>query len=157
MQQQMESRDEETLELKETYSSLQQEVDIKTKKLKKVKASTLGRWRPPLHLTLKAFFVIGLQSDCTWPHIYIFTRGIIGMLSTLRSDCYAIALFPTLYNVTFSFSSVRQFFTTMFLHKAPPSNANWPVIMWYLQVLPRVPARDAWYYWYVVGIGRYWL
>lgn len=37
IQQQMESRDEETLELKETYSSLQQEVDIKTKKLKKVK------------------------------------------------------------------------------------------------------------------------
>lgn len=32
----MESRDEETLELKETYTSLQQEVDIKTKKLKKV-------------------------------------------------------------------------------------------------------------------------
>lgn len=32
----MESRDEETLELKETYSSLQQEVDVKTKKLKKV-------------------------------------------------------------------------------------------------------------------------
>lgn len=37
IQQQMESRDEETLELKETYSSLQQEVDIKTKKLKKVR------------------------------------------------------------------------------------------------------------------------
>lgn len=37
MQQQMESRDEETLELKETYTSLQQEVDIKTKKLKKVR------------------------------------------------------------------------------------------------------------------------
>nr|XP_019963940.1 PREDICTED: kinesin-like protein KIF3B [Paralichthys olivaceus] len=36
MQQQMESRDEETLELKETYTSLQQEVDIKTKKLKKL-------------------------------------------------------------------------------------------------------------------------
>lgn len=36
MQQQMESRDEETLELKETYSSKQQEVDIKTKKLKKL-------------------------------------------------------------------------------------------------------------------------
>lgn len=36
MQQEMECRDEETLELKETYSSLQQEVDIKTKKLKKV-------------------------------------------------------------------------------------------------------------------------
>lgn len=32
----MESRDEETLELRETYTSLQQEVDIKTKKLKKV-------------------------------------------------------------------------------------------------------------------------
>uniref|UniRef100_A0A8C5PVY2 Kinesin-like protein n=1 Tax=Leptobrachium leishanense TaxID=445787 RepID=A0A8C5PVY2_9ANUR len=36
MQQEMESRDEETLELKETYSSKQQEVDIKTKKLKKL-------------------------------------------------------------------------------------------------------------------------
>ncbi|XP_067095492.1 kinesin-like protein KIF3B isoform X1 [Osmerus mordax] len=36
MQQQVECRDEETLELKETYSSLQQEVDIKTKKLKKL-------------------------------------------------------------------------------------------------------------------------
>lgn len=42
MQQQVESRDEETLELKETYSSLQQEVDIKTKKLKKVVAATSG-------------------------------------------------------------------------------------------------------------------
>lgn len=42
MQQQMECRDEETLELKETYSSLQQEVDIKTKKLKKVEAATLS-------------------------------------------------------------------------------------------------------------------
>ncbi|KAG7257445.1 hypothetical protein CRUP_006127 [Coryphaenoides rupestris] len=36
MQQQVENRDEETLGLKETYSSLQQEVDIKTKKLKKL-------------------------------------------------------------------------------------------------------------------------
>ncbi|CAH2303053.1 kinesin KIF3B [Pelobates cultripes] len=36
MQQEMENRDEETLELKETYSSKQQEVDIKTKKLKKL-------------------------------------------------------------------------------------------------------------------------
>ncbi|KAK6303947.1 hypothetical protein J4Q44_G00264010 [Coregonus suidteri] len=35
-EQQVENRDEETLELKETYSSLQQEVDIKTKKLKKL-------------------------------------------------------------------------------------------------------------------------
>lgn len=39
----MESRDEETLELKETYTSLQQEVDIKTKKLKKVGD---GCWEP---------------------------------------------------------------------------------------------------------------
>ncbi|XP_062248596.1 kinesin-like protein KIF3B [Platichthys flesus] len=36
MQQEMESHEEETLELKETYTSLQQEVDIKTKKLKKL-------------------------------------------------------------------------------------------------------------------------
>ncbi|XP_019746951.1 kinesin-like protein KIF3B [Hippocampus comes] len=36
MRQQMESRDEENLELKETYTSLQQEVDIKTKKVKKL-------------------------------------------------------------------------------------------------------------------------
>uniref|UniRef100_A0A673Z2A7 Kinesin-like protein n=1 Tax=Salmo trutta TaxID=8032 RepID=A0A673Z2A7_SALTR len=36
MKQQVDNRDEETLELKETYSSLQQEVDIKTKKLKKL-------------------------------------------------------------------------------------------------------------------------
>lgn len=36
MQQQMDSRDEETLELKETFCSLQQEVDVKTKKLKKL-------------------------------------------------------------------------------------------------------------------------
>ncbi|NXO29631.1 KIF3B protein, partial [Cisticola juncidis] len=36
IQQQMESQDEETLELKETYSSFQQEVELKTKKLKKL-------------------------------------------------------------------------------------------------------------------------
>lgn len=46
IQQQMENRDEETLELKETYSSLQQEVDIKTKKLKKVR----GRLKVWSHL-----------------------------------------------------------------------------------------------------------
>lgn len=46
MQQQMECRDEETLELKETYSSLQQEVDIKTKKLKKVVAPTSANGCP---------------------------------------------------------------------------------------------------------------
>lgn len=36
MQQLMFEQDEETVELKETYSTLQQEVDLKTKKLKKV-------------------------------------------------------------------------------------------------------------------------
>lgn len=51
MQQQVESRDEETLELKETYSSLQQEVDIKTKKLKKVSTAVLT----------------GLSSGCPFP------------------------------------------------------------------------------------------
>lgn len=42
----MESRDEETLELKETYSSLQQEVDVKTKKLKKVAPLAAGSFLP---------------------------------------------------------------------------------------------------------------
>lgn len=37
MQQLMFDQDEETVELKETYSTLQQEVELKTKKLKKVK------------------------------------------------------------------------------------------------------------------------
>lgn len=37
MQQQMLVQDEETLELRETFTSLQQEVEAKTKKLKKVK------------------------------------------------------------------------------------------------------------------------
>lgn len=45
MQQQVENRDEEYLELKETYTSLQQEVDIKTKKLKKVGRREL-LWQP---------------------------------------------------------------------------------------------------------------
>lgn len=36
MQQLMFEQDEETVELKETYSTLQQEVELKTKKLKKV-------------------------------------------------------------------------------------------------------------------------
>lgn len=39
MQQEMLLRDEETMELRETYTSLQQEVEIKTKKLKKVRES----------------------------------------------------------------------------------------------------------------------
>lgn len=37
MQQQMLIQDEETLELRETFTSLQQEVEAKTKKLKKVR------------------------------------------------------------------------------------------------------------------------
>lgn len=52
----MESRDEETLELKETYSSLQQEVDIKTKKLKKVR----GRLNVGSHIHTGHQFVISL-------------------------------------------------------------------------------------------------
>ena len=36
MQQEMVLRDEETMELRGTYTSLQQEVEVKTKKLKKV-------------------------------------------------------------------------------------------------------------------------
>jgi kinesin family protein 3/17 len=36
MQQKLESKDEDTLEVRETYTSLQQEVELKTKKLKKV-------------------------------------------------------------------------------------------------------------------------
>lgn len=36
IQQQMVLQDEETLEMKETFSSLQQEVELKTKKLKRV-------------------------------------------------------------------------------------------------------------------------
>lgn len=37
MQQEVLLRDEETMELRETFTSLQQEVEIKTKKLKKVR------------------------------------------------------------------------------------------------------------------------
>ena len=37
IQQQMLDQDEETGELRETFSSLQQEVDLKTKKLKRVR------------------------------------------------------------------------------------------------------------------------
>lgn len=47
MQQEMLLRDEETMELRETYTSLQQEVEIKTKKLKKVRAWQAGTTGPP--------------------------------------------------------------------------------------------------------------
>lgn len=39
IQQQMLAQDEETVELRETFTSLQQEVEAKTKKLKKVKGA----------------------------------------------------------------------------------------------------------------------
>lgn len=39
IQQQMMAQDDETVELRETFTSLQQEVEAKTKKLKKVNAS----------------------------------------------------------------------------------------------------------------------
>ncbi|CAF87018.1 unnamed protein product, partial [Tetraodon nigroviridis] len=57
MQQQMESRDEETLELKETYSSLQQEVDVKTKKLKKVVLLAASALRRPSSSKLLLFLL----------------------------------------------------------------------------------------------------
>lgn len=41
MQQQMLEQDEETVELRETFTTLQQEVELKTKKLKKVKPLVL--------------------------------------------------------------------------------------------------------------------
>lgn len=70
MQQQVESRDEETLELKETYSSLQQEVDIKTKKLKKVSTAVLTGLSsgcpcpscPPSTVTQDTVFCMRFQS-----------------------------------------------------------------------------------------------
>lgn len=40
MQQLMFEQDEETIELKETFSTLQQEVELKTKKLRKVRRNT---------------------------------------------------------------------------------------------------------------------
>ena len=39
MQQKLEEKDENTLEIKETFTSLQQEVEVKTKKLKKVSST----------------------------------------------------------------------------------------------------------------------
>lgn len=43
MQQEVFLRDEETMELRETFTSLQQEVEIKTKKLKKVRTLQKSR------------------------------------------------------------------------------------------------------------------
>lgn len=49
MQQEMLLRDEETMELRETFTTLQQEVEIKTKKLKKVRCwqEAEGHMEPP--------------------------------------------------------------------------------------------------------------
>lgn len=57
MQQEMLLRDEETMELRGTYTSLQQEVEVKTKKLKKVRChsrtgSRCARARQPLPNTV---------------------------------------------------------------------------------------------------------
>ena len=41
MQQKLEEQDDSTVEIKESFSSLQQEVDVKTKKLKKVSKSLI--------------------------------------------------------------------------------------------------------------------
>lgn len=67
MQQQMECRDEETLELKETYSSLQQEVDIKTKKLKKVATTELMR------RTFDKMHVVKPRSY--WENVFVILPG----------------------------------------------------------------------------------
>lgn len=45
MQQKLESKDEDTLEVRETYTTLQQEVEIKTKKLKKVRTVTTTKYK----------------------------------------------------------------------------------------------------------------
>lgn len=45
IQQQMLAQDEETVELRETFTSLQQEVEAKTKKLKKVNGCSKVRGR----------------------------------------------------------------------------------------------------------------
>lgn len=45
-------RDEETMELRGTYTSLQQEVEVKTKKLKKVRGRTGLRALQPLPKTV---------------------------------------------------------------------------------------------------------
>ena len=44
MQQKLEEKDDNTIEIKETYTSLQQEVELKTKKLKKVATRCYPLW-----------------------------------------------------------------------------------------------------------------
>lgn len=65
MQQQVECQDEETLELKETYSSLQQEVDIKTKKLKKVRG-LLGLLCSDIHMHSSFRALLDLVDLCMY-------------------------------------------------------------------------------------------
>jgi len=78
MQQKLEKKDENTLEIKETFTSLQQEVDTKTKKLKKVKKKTrlkiqsrLLEW-PSLqrfrYHTIHLILAIGTVSECNDYH-----------------------------------------------------------------------------------------
>lgn len=75
MQQEMLLRDEETMELRETYTSLQQEVEIKTKKLKKVRAGQVGQWslRPPGVPAAPQAVVL---SGCSSPQLYAKLQAV---------------------------------------------------------------------------------
>lgn len=60
-------QDEETLELRETFTSLQQEVEAKTKKLKKVKDA-------PIPLTMQKQKKALLESRIMTKNIYIYMQ-----------------------------------------------------------------------------------
>ena len=65
MQQKLEEKDENTVEIKETFTSLQQEVDSKTKKLKKVKKKKVN----------------GIQSRFPeWPSLQRFRYTLYAMM-----------------------------------------------------------------------------
>lgn len=59
IQQQMMLQEEETLEMRETFSSLQQEVELKTKKLRRVRWLTAGMSH--YAIITKAIYDIELQ------------------------------------------------------------------------------------------------
>lgn len=64
MQQLMFEQDEETIELKETFSTLQQEVDFKTKKLRKVCRNTTQA----LTFRTKCIYNTTKQKHCSLVH-----------------------------------------------------------------------------------------
>ena len=78
MQQKLEEKDENTLEIKETFTSLQQEVDSKTKKLKKVKKKRVNKIQSLLldwpslqrfrYHTIHLISAIGTVSECNDYH-----------------------------------------------------------------------------------------